>query len=184
MKIATALTAASISLGAFATEAMPVKWSFDIADPSFFGTASGSFVYDPDTNTVSEVSGGFISVILGSNATLTTGSFAEVANFEYAILWADAPASDVSIFFLETTESFSDPNASSFNAAAGVCLTYDPGRIGFPCASFDIASIPNVGASVSGMLVPTAVPLPASALLLFGGVLALGGLRGRTRNAD
>jgi hypothetical protein len=168
-KAAPALLAACTLALSAAADAAPVVWTLVDGVLDDGGTASGSFVYDADTNTFSAINlvttagsvlgGGTFSVLLDGGA--TAAAFVPAGALDGAPLLQlifDVPLTNDGTLVLLANPVF--PPASSFEATCedGDCLSAAFGR------SF-----------VDGALLGAPVPVPAAAWLLGGalGVLPL-----------
>lgn len=154
------LAAALCALFANAAGAVPVLWTLTDVEFDDAGTASGSFIYDADTDTFSAVavstSGGFLppadytDVLFGGafDSLLVMDPLADLTGMPALQLIFQAPLTNGGGFV--DLASF-DPFFSSFEQTC-----FDAG-----CFSSSIDRV-----AVTGGLIGTVVPLPAGAVLL------------------
>lgn len=168
---------ATLTTWSSATLASPVQWTLTDVLFEDGGTATGSFVYDADTNAFSSISiatsGGtlsppatYSSLLIGSagDAALVpatgpnlTGSALLQLIFQFPLTNAGGIVFLIDPFF---------PTASSFEAT---CLNAG-------CTSVDFGRL-MVDGGVIGTPITATVPLPAGGALLVSAIGLLGGLR-------
>lgn len=159
-------------------QAAPIQWTLTDVLFEDGGTATGSFIYDADTNTYSSISivttdallapiATFTSLLGGSStdAALATGGgdqtgqpFLQLLYFQFPLTNAGGTLYLIDPFF---------PTASSFD---GTCLNAG-------CTSVDYGRI-MVDGGIIGVAAPV-VPVPAAAWLFGSALLAAGALRRR-----
>jgi hypothetical protein len=169
--------AAALTMWSSAAFSSPVQWTLTDVLFEDGGTATGSFVYDADTNEFSTISiatsGGtlsppasYSSLLIGSagDAALVpaagpdlTGSALLQLIFQFPLTNAGGIVFLIDPFF---------PTASSFE---GTCLNA-------ACTSVDFGRL-MVDGGVIGTPLSATVPVPAGGALLFSAIGLLGGLR-------
>lgn len=151
-------------------EAAPIRWVLQDVLFDDGGTASGSFVYDADTNTLSAIS------VTTTDGAVLLGSVYEFANFEAGLLDADSvllvaaanPGAGTPAFNINLESAMTNAGGTISLAMAPPPLTFESTCLISNCTQF--FSIDRV--TVSGSI--TTVPVPAALWLLASAILYLG----------
>lgn len=173
-RILVAITAAFVSLAA-PSHALPVGWSFDASDSG--GSISGSFIYDADLAIFSDFD--IIVTPTAGSPVAVNNNYVALGPFEL-ILWS-TPSPTVG----GTHLNFGMGTLT--NAGGSVGLTTQA----FICNDVDLSIIQGcrsataitngISTNLTSFTPPSAIPLPASAFLLIGGLAVLGMMRRRRR---
>jgi hypothetical protein len=187
MKSLAAITAAALSFWGAAAHAIPVDWTLDYSNQGVFSlTASGTFTYDADTGVFSDVAitanwaeFGELFFDVARETPDGLGNTFEFATTDAADLTDEFVAGFPFGIFQPNLTNAGGTISGGFLFDVVQCTTSTCGNFrGFGqliSATGTLVGVPQTGTEV--------VPLPASAVLLIGGLTALGGLARARRRA-
>ena len=173
--VALACSVGTFLLGATAAHATPITWTLQDFVFNDGGVATGSFVYDADTDTVTSIA---ITTTAGS---IRGGDTYGVGTINVSDTLFDTidPGFPVQVG-VTTRLLFS--LANPMTNAGGTIAVVNPFRFEFTCANAPACDIPSeLRSLVSGSITTNAVPEP-TAILLFG--TAAAGLLARRRSTS
>ncbi len=165
--------AVCLASAAFTAEAAPLKWT--LTDVTSFGSSiTGSFVYDADTDTYSH-----INITTSSGSVIPGGSWNTLAIDpkyppSFFVQFVDTTGSDQSgantlglMFYYSLTNAGGTVNL--FATYQGSCLTASCGTLGV----YPGDPTPGFNPNVTGYVVASAIPEPASLSVLAAGAGAI-----------
>ena len=163
-----------VAFAATHTHAAPVRWVLQDVLFDDGGTAFGSFVYDADTNTLSDIA------VTTTDGSALAGSVYQFANFEAGILDADSvllvaqenPTTGTPAFNMNLAEAMTNAGGTIAIAMAPPPLAFESTCLISNCSQF--FSIDRV--VVSGFI--TTIPVPGALWLLASAIGFLGWQRG------
>jgi hypothetical protein len=174
--LAGSAVALMLSVGAPAARATPITWSLTGISFADGGTATGSFVYDPDTNGVGTVA---LTTTTGTSFTGATygavpsdPTFAPGPSALYFVPGGLTDLTGASMIFLDLAVPLTD------QPGPRLLVTAEYSCIDATCLNVSLLRSTNTGFVTDGT--GQAVPEPASFALLAIGLLGLGAARSRS----
>ncbi len=172
MKRLLCLAAAAFACLAAPSYAIPLGWSFNVNNTD--GTINGSFIYDADTDLYSNIN---IVVTPTGGSGIAVNNFYSAINPSEPVIWS-TPAPSVGGVYVNLYTFLPNLWTNAGGSVAGYASAWTCDTLGTNNLGCDGALAITGGNTTFTSFTPSAaVPLPASAFLLIGGIAGFGLMR-------